>query len=70
MNVLKGRNGKEKKGRKKREGREGRREGGRKKEGGFRQALRWKQESINKIRQLSAPLLSLPRVDKRTQEAD
>lgn len=53
----------------KREGREGRREGGRKKEG-FRQALRWKQESINKVRQLSAPLLSLPRVDKRTQEAD
>lgn len=44
------------------------REGG--KEGGFRQALRWKQESINKVRQLSAPLLSLPRADKRTQEAD
>ena len=70
MNVLKGRNGKEKKERKKREGREGRREGGRKKEGGFRQAFRWKQESINKVRQLSAPLLSLPRVDKKTQEAD
>lgn len=43
---------------------------GEEKEGGFRQALRWEQESINKVKQLSAPLLSLPRADKRTQEAD
>lgn len=75
--MLKGRNRKEKRERKKEERRErGQEERRRKKEGkegrkeGFRQALRWKQESINKVRQLSAPLLSLPRADKRTQEAD